>query len=53
MILTAQQIAEAYKNGDIMIDPYDDNQLQGASYDLRVGEQGATTSTKKLINPSC
>jgi dCTP deaminase len=50
MILTAQQIIEAHTKGDIMIDPFDDRQVQGASYDLRVGESGATTSTKKIVN---
>jgi len=50
MILTDSQIVEAYKKGDIMIDPFDEKQVQSASYDLRVGEQGATTSTKKIVN---
>jgi len=50
MILTDRQIREAYKAGDIFIDPFKESQIQPATYDLRVGEQGATTSTKKLIN---
>jgi dCTP deaminase len=50
MILTAQQITEAYRQGSIVVDPFDENQVQGATYDLRVGEQGASTSTKKIIN---
>lgn len=50
MILTAQQIEEAHLNGDIRIDPFEQKQVQGATYDLRVGRQGATTSTKKMIN---
>lgn len=50
MILTARQIVEAYRSGDILINPFDEGQVQGATYDLRVGEQGATTSTKKLVN---
>ena len=33
-----------------MINPFDPEQVQGASYDFRVGEQGATTSSKKLVN---
>lgn len=32
------------------IDPYEPSQVQPATYDLRVGRQGATTSTKKVIN---
>ncbi len=50
MILTAQQIIEAHTKGDLMIDPFEEAQVQAASYDLRVGESGATTSTKKIVN---
>ena len=50
MILTAQQIEAAYRKGDILIDPFDEAQIQGATYDLRVGAQGATTSSKKIVN---
>ena len=50
MILTAQQIEEVYRKGDVLIDPYDEKQIQGATYDLRVGEHGATTTSKKIVN---
>lgn len=50
MILTHRQIIEAYQNKEILIDPFKEEQVQGATYDLRVGAQGATTSTKKLVN---
>ena len=50
MILTDRQIRETCQAGDIIINPFDDGQVQSATYDLRVGDQGATTSTKKLIN---
>lgn len=50
MILTNDQLIAAYKNGDVVIDPFDEEQVQAASYDLRVGEQGATTSSKRLVN---
>jgi dCTP deaminase len=50
MILTAQQISEAYQRGDIVINPFEEEQVQAATYDLRVGEQGATTGTKKIVN---
>jgi len=50
MILTDQQIRETCKKGDIIIEPFSENQLQPATYDLRVGNQGATTSSKKLVN---
>ena len=50
MILSAQQIEEAHRAGDIAITPFDERQVQAASYDLRVGPQGATTSTKQIVN---
>lgn len=50
MILTNKQIEEAYRSKDIIINPYSETQLQAATYDLRVGKQGATTSSKKIVN---
>ncbi len=50
MILTDRQIREACKRGEILIQPFVEEQVQGATYDLRVGEQGATTTSKKLVN---
>ena len=50
MLLTDRQIQKACDAGDISIEPFGEGQVQPATYDLRVGEQGATTSTKKLIN---
>ncbi len=50
MILTDSQIIETYRAGDILIDPFEESQVQGATYDLRIGEQGATTTSKKVIN---
>ncbi|HYA41261.1 MAG TPA: hypothetical protein VEF34_08155 [Syntrophobacteraceae bacterium] len=50
MILNNKQIIEACNRGDILINPFDENQVQPATYDLRVGDQGATTTTKKLVN---
>jgi dCTP deaminase len=50
MILTNDLIMEARINGDIIIEPFLDKQVQGATYDLRVGHEGATTSSKKVVN---
>jgi dCTP deaminase len=50
MILNNKQIEETYLKGDIVIAPYDESQVQAATYDFRVGEQGATTSSKKIVN---
>lgn len=50
MILTDRQIRAAQDRGDILIAPFEDNQVQAATYDLRVGGQGASTSTKKIVD---
>jgi deoxycytidine triphosphate deaminase len=50
MILTYDQIKEAQEKGDITIDPFDERLLQGASYDLRVGKQGATPKSKRVVD---
>ena len=50
MLLNHQQIIAACQKGDILISPFDEEQTEAATYDLRVGEKGATTSTKKLVN---
>lgn len=50
MILNDRQITEAYRKGDIVIEPFSEDQVQAATYDLRVGEQGASTSSKKVVN---
>src|SRR5713226_1448421 len=50
MILTHDQIIQAYKNHDILIEPFDEQQIQAASYDLRVGDKGGTTSSKKVTS---
>src|SRR5713226_9063576 len=50
MILTDRQIRAANSENLIRIEPFEDSQVQAATYDLRVGAQGATTSSKKLID---
>jgi len=50
MILTDRQIKEAVENGDIVIEPFEESQVQAATYDFRVGEQGATTSGKRMVD---
>ena len=50
MILTDKLIKDVWSKGDIKIDPYEDAQIEPASYDLRVGKHGATTSTKKIVD---
>lgn len=50
MILTDRQIRETCEREDIVISPFDLSQIQPASDDFRVGEQGMTTSSKNLTN---
>ncbi|MGH6988021.1 MAG: dCTP deaminase [Caulobacteraceae bacterium] len=50
MILTDRQIREALASGEIKVTPFDSGQIQSASIDLRVGEEGATTKTRKRMN---
>jgi deoxycytidine triphosphate deaminase len=50
MILTDDDIKAAVKAGEIVIEPFDERQVQPASIDLRVGDEGATTKHKRKIN---
>jgi dCTP deaminase len=50
MILSDRQIREAHEKGEITIEPFDEEHVQPASYDLRVGDKGAATSSKKVVN---
>jgi len=50
MILTDGQIREAVKSGEICIEPFEERLVQPASYDFRVGRQGATTSKKVITD---
>jgi len=50
MILNNQQIIETCQRGDILISPFNEDQAQAATYDFRIGKQGATTSTKRIVN---
>ncbi len=54
MILTDADIKAALAAGDIVIAPpgevYDEGQIQPASIDLRVGDEGATTRLKTRVS---
>lgn len=49
MILTKDLIIEAIKKKFIEFEPFDEDQVQGASLDLRIGPQIASTSTEGKI----
>jgi len=50
MILSDTNIKEAQQKGEIEIKPFEENQVEPATYDFRVGKWGATTSSKRKIN---
>ena len=50
MILVDKQIDEVVSAGHVCIDPFEAAQIQPASYDLRVGTQGISTTSKKVVN---
>lgn len=52
MILTDEDIRAACmaSDGGVSIDPFDENAVEPASYDLRVGSQAASSSTRKVTN---
>jgi len=51
MILNDAQIIDAVRShGGIAIDPFDEDCVEPASYDLYIGEEGITTSSKKIID---
>ncbi|MEW6203495.1 MAG: hypothetical protein AB1546_16085, partial [bacterium] len=50
MILTDKDIKEAVKKGEIKILNFDEKCLEPATYDMRIGHQGATTTSKGIIN---
>lgn len=52
MLMTDAQIREAVTTRKMVIDNYDPKNLQPASYDMRLGEQAITSSTREKINPS-
>ena len=48
VILSDKNIKSAQEKGAIEIDPFEEKQVQPASYDLRVGAQGATIKQKEI-----
>ena len=49
MILTGKAIESAWKSGDIEIDPFCEDQINPASYDLRLGDEVATYDFNGLV----
>ena len=50
MILADEQIRSVIKSGEIEITPFDPDQIEPASIDLRVGDYGATTKSKQKVD---
>lgn len=50
MILTDSDIRQAIGKSEILIEPFAERQVQPASYDLRVGAAGISTTSKGKVN---
>ncbi len=50
MILTDSMIRQACSEGSVGISPFNDQQIQPASYDLRVGPEAAVSSRRGKVN---
>jgi len=50
MILADHQIKDHYLNKKLSIEPFEEDQLQPASYDFRVGGEAVTTSSNGVIH---
>ena len=50
MILVDKQIGEVVAAEHVRIDSFEAKQIQPASYDLRVGAQGISTTSKQVVN---
>ena len=50
MILSDKDIRAAREAGNLHIDPFSEESVQPASYDLRVGNQAAISSDKKVVD---
>lgn len=52
MLLSGDQIRDAVKAGEIVLEPFDPTNLQPASYDIRVGPWAFVSSLKEKLNLS-
>lgn len=52
MLLTDGQIREAMAQGKLQIENFSEDSLQPASYDMRLGEEGITSSHREKVNPA-
>ncbi len=50
MILTDRMLEQAFADGKLKIEPYDGQCIQPASYDLGVGSQAITSSSRRKID---
>ena len=50
MIVTDGMMRDAFEGGGISVEPFGDKQIQAATYDLRIGDQAVTTSSKEVRN---
>ncbi|MBP7820553.1 dCTP deaminase [Candidatus Saccharibacteria bacterium] len=51
-VYSNRQIFEAHNSGNIVIDPFNPNQVNGSSYDVRLGEYFYTIKDKSELKPA-
>jgi len=52
MILSDEDIKRAVKSGELTIDGFDELNVEPASYDMTVGPEGFSTSSRRIVNVS-
>lgn len=52
MILSGVEIKAAVESGELLIEGFDESNLQPASYDMTVGPEGFSTSSKRIVRVS-
>lgn len=51
MLLTDKDIKQGIESGELIIEHFSEDCLQPASYDMRLGEEGITSSGREKVNP--
>lgn len=52
MLLTDAQIRRARESGQLVIENFSEGSLQGASYDMRLGEEAISSTSREKVNPA-
>ena len=52
MLMTDQEIKKVISNKTVVIEPFDEDRLQGASYDLALGKEALVSHTDEIVHLS-